>query len=40
MMTDIELEQMGFTREEWDKLVADEIEYIDNWSKTIDKSKI
>ena len=39
-MTDEELKEMGYTREEWDKLVADEREYIDNWSKTVDGSKL
>lgn len=39
-MTDEELKEMGYTREEWDKLVIDEREYIDNWSKTVDRSKL
>ena len=40
MMTDAELKQMGFTRKEWDKLIEDETQYIDTWSKTVDKRKL
>ena len=40
MMTDTELKQMGFTRKEWDKLIEDETQYIDTWSKTVDKRKL
>ena len=40
MMTDTELKQMGFTRKEWDKLIEDETQYIDTWSKTVDKHKL
>ena len=40
MMTDEELKQMGFTRKEWNKLIEEETQYIDTWSKTVDKSKL
>ena len=38
-MTDKELQEMGFTRDEWNQMI-EETQYIEDWAKTIDKSKI
>ena len=39
-MTDAELEQIGMTREQWNKNIAKDIEYTQRWSKTINSNDI
>lgn len=35
MMTDKELQEMGLTRTEWNSMLEDENQYIQDWSKTV-----
>ena len=40
MMTDEELKQMGFTREEWNSMLKEENQYIEDWARTINPSDL
>ncbi len=40
MMTDEELEEIGVTREEWDRSLREEETYITNWAARIDPNKL
>lgn len=35
MMTDEELKEIGMTREEWDKMMEEEAQYIEDWANNI-----
>jgi hypothetical protein len=40
MMSDKELQEMGFTREEWNKMLEEENQYIEDWAKTINPNDL
>jgi hypothetical protein len=40
MMTDKELQEMGFTREEWNQMIEEETQYIEDWAKTINPNNL
>ena len=40
MMTDEELEEIGMTREEWDRSIEEEEAYIQSCAENIDPSKL
>ena len=40
MMTDEELKQMGFTREEWNSMLEEENQYIEDWARTINPNDL
>jgi hypothetical protein len=40
MMTDEELEEIGMTREEWDRSIEEEEAYIQSWAENIDPDKL
>ena len=40
MMTDEELEEIGMTREEWDRSIEEEEAYTTSWAENIDPSKL
>ena len=35
MMTDEELKEIGMTREEWDKMMEEEVQYIEDWANNV-----
>jgi hypothetical protein len=35
MMTDEELKEIGMTREEWDKMMEEEAQYIEDWANNV-----
>ena len=35
MMTDEELKEIGMTREEWDKMMEEEAQYIEVWANNV-----
>ena len=40
MMSDEELEEIGMTREEWDRSLKEEESYIQSWAENIDPDKL
>ena len=40
MMTGEELEEIGMTREEWDRSIEEEEAYIQSWAARIDPNKL
>ncbi len=34
-MTDEELKEIGMTREEWDKMMEEEAQYIEDWANNV-----
>jgi hypothetical protein len=34
-MTDAELKEIGMTREEWDKMMEEEAQYIEDWANNV-----
>lgn len=40
MMTDEELKQMGFTREEWNRMIDEENNYIQDWARKINPNDL
>ena len=39
-MTDKELQQIGITRTEWNSMLDKEIQYIEEWSKTVSRNEL
>ena len=35
MMTDEELKEIGMTREEWDRMMGEEAQYIEDWANNV-----
>jgi len=35
MMTDEELKEIGMTREEWDRMMEEEAQYIEDWANNV-----
>lgn len=35
MMTDEELKEIGMTREEWDRMMEEEVQYIEDWANNV-----
>jgi len=40
IMTDAELAAIGMTRTEWNKSIAEEGEYIENWALTVNSTDL
>ena len=39
-MTDKELQEMGFTREEWNQMIEEETQYIEDWASNINPNNL
>lgn len=39
-MTDTELKEIGISRVDWDRMIEEEIRYVENWASKIDPSKL
>ena len=40
MMTDKELQEMGFTRDEWNRMIEEETQYIEDWASNINPNNL
>ena len=40
MMTEKELKEIGITRTEWNAMLNQEIQYIENWIKTVNRNEL
>lgn len=40
MMTEKELKEIGITRTEWNAMLDKEIQYIEDWAKTVTRNEL